>query len=319
MRTTTFRPQAWNTIGLVIPFCILFFVTALADPHFVSVHNILQVLRQASILGVIAVGVTFVVLCGRLDLSVGSMLSLTTVVAISLTNSIGATLAILLTLLLGVLCGALNGFLIGVLRLNSLIVTLGMLSFLQGLALLYTGGVNVNLNNPDATWFPTIGQSFFLGVPLPVYVFGSVAIILGFILRKTPYGDWTYALGGNERASRYSGVRISPMLLSAYILSGLCTAVAALVLGARVMGAQDNVGQGYELQALAAIILGGTSLLGGKGGITQTVLGILLLSFLQNSLLLLGLSYYVQWLITWAVIIGAVWLDIASRRRSVFV
>lgn len=319
MRAAIFQSAFWSKAALTLPFCMLFLLTAFSDPHFATWHNVIEVLRQASILGIMAVGVTCVVLCGRLDLSVGSMLSLTTVVAISLTNDMGAGWAVFATLLLGVVCGAVNGFFVGVMRLNSLIVTLGMLSFLQGLTLLYTGGVNVNVNDPDGTWFSVIGQAFVFGVPLPVYIFCAVALLFAFLLRKTPYGDWIYALGGNERASRYSGVRVSKMLFSVYILSGLCTAVAALVLGSRVMGAQDNVGQGYELQALAAIILGGTSLLGGKGGVGRTAIGIMLLSFLQNALLLLGLSYYVQWLITWIVIIGAVWVDLASRRRSVFV
>lgn len=305
--------------GILLAFLLFLIIVAFNSSSFLTPDNILQVLRQVSILGVMALGVTFVVICGRLDLSVGSMLSLTTVLVVSLHDQIGPGGAILVTLFAGVLAGCVNGFLVGVLKLNSLIVTLGMLSTLQGVTLLYTGGKNVSVANPDATWFAVFGRDYLFDIPVPVIIFLGGAAILGIVLQRTSYGRQVFAVGGNETASRYSGVHSARIIFSAYVLSGLTTAVAAVIMGSRVMGSQNNVGQGYELDVLAGIILGGTSLLGGSGSIFRTVVGIVILGFIENGLLLLGFPYYVQWLVTWGVIIGAVWLDVASKRGSVFV
>ncbi|HKJ95023.1 MAG TPA: ABC transporter permease [Gammaproteobacteria bacterium] len=312
-------PQLARQQGILIAFVIFLAVVAASSDTFLTTGNILQVLRQASILGTMALGVTFVVICGRLDLSVGSALSLTTVLVVDLHDKIGPGPAILVTLVAGLLVGVVNGLLIGYVRLNSLIVTLGMLSTLQGVTLIYTGGKNVSVANPEATWFGFFGRGHFLDIPVPVWIFLGGAAVLGVILARTSYGRQVYAVGGNETASRFSGVNARRIVFSAYLLSGLTTAVAAVIMGSRVMGSQNNVGQGYELQVLAGIILGGTSLLGGSGTLLKTVIGIAILGFIENGLLLLGYPYYVQWLVTWAVIIGAVWLDVASKRGRLFV
>ncbi len=311
-------PDLARQQGILIAFVIFLVVVALNSDTFLTIGNVLQVLRQVSIVGTMALGVTFVVLSGRLDLSVGSMLSLTTVVVVGLHDKIGPGPAILVALLVGLLVGAVNGILIGYVRLNSLIVTLGMLSALQGVTLIYTGGKNVGIADPDATWFAIFGRGYFLDVPVPVWIFLGGALVLGVVLAKTAYGRQIYAVGGNEVASSASGINAKRIVFSAYVLSGLTVAVAAVILGSRVMGSQNNVGQGYELQVLAGIILGGTSLLGGSGTILKTVIGITILGFIKNGLLLLGFAYYVQWLVTWGVIIGAVWLDVASKRGSLF-
>jgi len=290
---------------------------AVTADAFLTVGNILDVMRQVSITGMIAVGVTFVVISGRFDLSVGSMLTLLTVIVVDQHNAIGPAAAILLTIMVGLLVGAFNGMLVGVFKLNALIVTLAMLSFLQGLTLYYSGGSNVNVVGAQTTWFGVFGRSSVLGIPVPVLLFLVAAIIANFILTRTSFGRTIFAVGGNETASRFSGIDERKTVFWAYVISGLTTAFAAIIMGSRVMGAQNTIGQGYELTVLAGIILGGTSLLGGSGTIWRTVIGISMLGFIQNGLLLLGFPYYVQWLVTWAVIISAVWIDLAAQRGRV--
>jgi len=304
--------------GLIAAFAIFLVVTALYAPSFLTIGNILDVIRQVSITGMIAIGVTFVVITGRLDLSVGSLLTLLTVLVVDQHNQTGPALAIATTLAVGLLIGVVNGYLVGFLKLNALIVTLAMLSLLQGLTLLYSGGSNVNITNPQETWFKIFGRGDLLGVPMPVWLFLGVAVIASFVLLRTNFGRWIYSVGGNEIASLFSGVRTRWVVLCAYMISGFATAVAAIIMGSRVMGAQNTIGQGYELTVLAGIILGGTSMLGGSGTIWRTVIGITMLGFVQNGLLLLGFPYYIQWLVTWAVIILAVWIDLAAKRGGIF-
>lgn len=189
-----------------------------------------------------------------------------------------------------------------------------MLSFLQGVTLFYSGGSNVNVANAQETWFAFFGRDNLLGIPVPVWIFLAFGALAAFVLRRTRFGRTVFAVGGNETTSVYSGISASFTVFCTYIISGLATAIAAIIMGSRVMGAQNTIGQGYELTVLAGIILGGTSLMGGSGSIWRTVIGISMLGFIQNGLLLLGFPYYVQWLVTWSVIIFAVWADLAAQR-----
>ncbi len=303
--------------GLILAFGLFLAGVAVTADGFLTPGNILDVLRQVSITGMIALGVTFVVITGRLDLSVGSMLTLLTVFVVDQHNASGAGAAVLLTLFAGIALGAVNGVLVGLIRLNALIVTLAMLSLLQGVTLWYSGGSNVNVAGAQETWFAIFGRGTVAGVPVPVILFLGVAAVAAFVLRRTTFGRSVYAVGGNETTSVFSGIDARVVVLAAYVLSGLATAIAAIIMGSRVMGAQNTIGQGYELTVLAGIILGGTSLLGGSGSIWRTVVGISMLGFIQNGLLLLGFPYYVQWLVTWVVIIAAVWIDLAAKRGRV--
>jgi ribose/xylose/arabinose/galactoside ABC-type transport system permease subunit len=304
--------------GILIAFIVFLIAFSLANDRFMSLDNVASVVRQASIIGVIALGVTVVVIGGNLDLSVGSMLSFATVLVVDLHDQIGPLMAILVMFCGVLVLGSINGFLIGFLRLNSLIVTLGMLSAIQGITLIYTTGQNVEIVGQETTWFSFFGRDFVLGIAVPVWIFGILAVILQIVLTRTAYGRRVFAVGGNPTASVFSGIRRSRVVFSTYLISAACVGVAALILGSRVMGSQNNVGQGYELLVLSAVILGGTSLLGGSGSMLRTVIGVLILGFIQNGLLLLGYPYYAQWLVTWVVIILAVWLDVASKRGRLF-
>jgi len=300
--------------GILVAFVLFMIGFALANPRFIEIDNVSGVIRSSAILGIMALGVTFVVIGGNLDLSVGSMMSFSTIVVLDLHDRIGPALAIPAMFGLTLLLGAFIGFLVGYLKLNSLIVTLGMLSAIHGLTLTWSGGKNMDIADKSGTWFSMFGQSTVLGIPVPILVFALLAAVLGMLLAKTPFGRKVYAVGGNGTAATFSGIPRARVVFFTYIVSAFCVAIAGLLQASRSMGSQNTVGQGMELEVLAAVILGGASLLGGSGTIFKTVIGVLILGFIQNGLLLMGLAFYAQYVVTWVIIILAVWLDIAAKR-----
>jgi ribose transport system permease protein/putative xylitol transport system permease protein len=304
--------------GILIAFAVFIIGFTLANERFLSPDNVMGVVRSSAILGIMALGVTFVVISGNLDLSVGSMMSFSTIVVLDLHDKIGPALAIPAMFAMTLCLGAFIGFLVGYLKLNSLIVTLGMLSAIHGLTLTYSGGQNMDIVDKEGTWFGVFGQGTALGVPVPILIFLLLAAFLGIILAKTPFGRKVYAVGGNGTAATFSGIKRARVVFLCYVMSAGCVAVAGLIQASRSMGSQNTVGQGLELDVLAAVILGGASLLGGSGTIFKTVIGVLILGFIQNGLLLVGLQFYVQFVVTWVIIILAVWLDIAAKRGKLW-
>jgi ribose transport system permease protein len=304
--------------GIIIAFAVFMIGFTIANQRFVDPDNIMGVVRSSAILGVMALGVTFVVISGNLDLSVGSMMSFSTIVVLDLHDKLGPTLAIPAMFAMTMCLGAIIGFLVGYLRLNSLIVTLGMLSAIYGLTLTYSGGKNMDIADKEGTWFSVFGQGEIIGIPVPILIFGVLAVVLGTMLARTPFGRKVYAVGGNGVAATFSGVRRPRVVFACYLLSSFCVATAGLIQASRSLGSQNTVGQGLELEVLAAVILGGASLLGGSGTIFKTVIGVLILGFIQNGLLLVGLQFYAQYVVTWIIIILAVWLDIAAKRGKLW-
>ena len=300
--------------GILIAFVVFMVVFALASPKFLSLDNLQSVVRSSAILGVMALGVTFVVISGNLDLSVGSMMSFSTIVVLDLHDKLGPSLAIPTMYLMTLGLGGTIGFLVGYIRLNSLIVTLGMLSAIHGLTLTYSGGKNMDIDDKSGTWFSFFGQGEILGLPVPIILFVALAAFLGVLLAKTPFGRKVYAVGGNSTAASFSGIPRARTVFTCYLISAFCVATAGLIQASRSMGSQNTVGQGLELEVLAAVILGGASLLGGSGTVLKTVIGVLILGFIQNGLLLIGWPFYIQYVITWIIIILAVWLDISVKR-----
>ena len=300
--------------GILIAFVAFMIGFTIANPKFLTPDNILSVMRSSAILGVMALGVTFVVISGNLDLSVGSMMSFSTIVVLDLHDTLGPAMAIPAMFAMTLALGALIGFLVGYLKLNSLIVTVGMLSAIHGLTLTYSGGKNMDIADKEGTWFSVFGQGTALGIPVPILIFVALAALLGLVLAKTAFGRKIYAVGGNGTAATFSGIRRARTVFLCYILSAACVATAGLIQASRSLGSQNTVGQGLELEVLAAVILGGASLLGGSGTVFKTVIGVLMLGFIQNGLLLMGLQFYVQFVVTWVIIILAVWLDIAAKR-----
>lgn len=300
--------------GILVAFVLFMAIFALANSKFISLDNLQSVVRSSAILGVMALGVTFVVISGNLDLSVGSMMSFSTIVVLDLHDKLGPSLAIPTMYLMTMGLGGMIGYLVGYLKLNSLIVTLGMLSAIHGLTLTYSGGKNMDIADKGNTWFSFFGQGEIFGVSVPIILFILLAAFLGMLLSKTPFGRKVYAVGGNPTAAAFSGIRRARTVFNCYLISAFCVATAGLIQASRSLGSQNTVGQGLELEVLAAVILGGASLLGGSGTVFKTVVGVLMLGFIQNGLLLIGLPFYVQFVITWVIIILAVWLDISVKR-----
>lgn len=304
--------------GIIVAFALFMIGFTLANQRFLDPDNIMGVVRSSAILGVMALGVTFVVISGNLDLSVGSMMSFSTIVVLDLHDKIGPTMAIPAMFAMTMCLGAIIGFLVGYLKLNSLIVTLGMLSAIHGLTLTYSGGKNMDIADKEGTWFSIFGQGEIAGIPVPILIFAALAVVLGATLSRMPFGRKVYAVGGNGVAATFSGVRRARVVFSCYLISSFCVATAGLIQASRSLGSQNTVGQGLELEVLAAVILGGASLLGGSGTIFKTVIGVLILGFIQNGLLLVGLQFYAQYVVTWVIIILAVWLDIAAKRGKLW-
>jgi ribose transport system permease protein len=298
------------TVLLVLVLC----AAAIVTPAVLSPGNILLTLRQYSVLGVTAIGVSFVILVGRLDVSCGSLMSLLVVIIVALHDIVGPVPAMLAGLAVAAVVGAINGYLVAYLRLNSLVTTLGMYAALQGVANVASAGGLQLVKNPDVSWFGFFGRSYTLGVPTPVWIFGIVALIASWVLGQTNFGRSVRAVGGNELASVFSSINAKAIIFIAYMVAALLTAVASIILSSREMSAQSDSGSGLEITVLSAIFLGGTSLGGGVGGVGRTVLGVIVLAFISNAMILVGLPVQAQWLVSAIVIITAVWLDTASRR-----
>jgi ribose transport system permease protein len=299
--------------GLVLAFILLLAIISFFAPRFLTYRNIMLVLTQVAIMGVMACGLTLMLIGGNFDLSIGSQLSLSTVIVVSLHDKIGPLPAIAIALVVGCGIGAINGYLVGFQKLTSLIVTLGMLPVVQALTLIYSGGTYSQIANPEAP-FSFIGRGFLWGIPMPFIIFAVTAIVFGVILQKTIFGRRLYAVGGNRVGSWFAGVRDDWVIFFTFVITGLTAAMGGIMMGSRLMSAQNYLGKDYELTVLSAVILGGTSLYGGSGGIFKTVIGVLILGFLANGFIHLGLPYYTQMLAQWVIIIAAVWLDVKGKK-----
>jgi ribose transport system permease protein len=302
--------QFGTAIGLVALCAALWILT----PHFLTVSNLLNVVEQTSINAIVAVGMTFVILSAGIDLSVGSIVALAGVVlGTALQGGQPLIIALTLSLAAGLGCGVANGLLISWGRLPPFIVTLGMMSIARGAALLFTEGRPVS--GFDAS-FRVLATGRVGFVPAPVVVMAVVYAVAHFVLTRTTFGRYVYAIGGNEEATRLSGVSIRFHKTMIYGVSGLMSAVAAVILTARLNSAQPIAGMMYELDAIAATVIGGTSLMGGEGTLGGTLVGALIMGVLRNGLNLLGVSSFLQQIVIGAVIVVAVLLDTVLKKQN---
>ncbi len=308
--------QALSRYGIVIAFFVLCAVLSGLNEYFFTRHNIINVLRQASINGILAIGQTFVILTGGIDLSVGSLVAVCGILgALVVTGDTPHSPA--LALLIGVGAGAgfgvVNGALVARLRVPAFVATLGMLSVARGLTFISNDGMPV----PSlADSFLTLGQGFVAGVPVPVILFGLTVLVAWVVLRFTTYGRYVYAVGGNERSARTSGVGTRRVIFSVYVISGALAGLSGLLLAARTTSALPQAGLSYELDAIAAVVIGGTSLTGGVGSVIGTLFGALIIAVISNGLDLMGVSSYYQQVIKGAIIVLAVLLDTSRRARD---
>jgi ribose transport system permease protein len=283
-------------------------------PHFLTISNLLNIAEQATIIAIIAVGMTFVIITGGIDLSVGSVLAFAGVVMASVLHSgLPLPLALIVGLAAGLLCGVINGLLITVGRLPPFIATLGMMSVARGAALMFTEGRPISGFSES---FRSLATGEVLRIPAPVIIMIGVYVIAHFVLRRTKLGRYTYAIGGNEEAALLSGINVKLYKTMVYGIAGLLSGLAAILLTARLNSAQPIAGMSYELDAIAATVIGGTSLLGGEGTVVGTLIGALIMAVLRNGLNLLGVSSFIQQIVIGTVIIVAVLIDMALKRRG---
>ena len=300
--------------GTVIGLAVLCVVLWVLTPHFLTVSNLLNIAQQTSINAIVAAGMTFVIISGGIDLSVGSIVALAGVaLGAMLQTGYPLPVALAAALAAGTACGMLNGALVSVGGLPPFIATLGMMSAARGIALVFTEGRPISGFDDG---FRTLATGSIGFVPAPVVVMILVYVVAHLVLTRTTFGRYVYAIGGNEEATRLSGVAVRFHKTLIYGTSGLVSAVAAIVLTARLNSAQPIAGTMYELDAIAATVIGGTSLMGGQGTLAGTLVGALIMGVLRNGLNLLGVSSFLQQIVIGVVIVSAVLVDTFLKRHK---
>jgi ribose transport system permease protein len=281
--------------------------------NFFTQGNLFNILRQISTNAIIAFGMTFVLLIGGIDLSVGSIVAATNCVSIGLmVLGVPVAAAGLLGVLLGALIGLVNGLVVTKGKIPPFIATLAMMTIGRGIAYVYTGGRPMRFDDEALSW---IGNGYVSAIPVPVLIMAACLLIFGFILHKTRYGAHIYAVGGGREAAKYSGINIPAVEISVYVISGMLSGVSGVILGSRMLSAQPVAGQGAELDAIAAVVLGGTSLSGGVGTVCGTIIGALFIGVMNNGLNIIGVPFYWQQIIKGAVIIIAVFVDVVKNKN----
>ncbi|MCX8522001.1 MAG: ABC transporter permease [Rhodoferax sp.] len=302
--------------GIVLAFVLLCICLSLANENFMTWGNWVNVLRQTSINGILAIGMGFVILTKGIDLSVGSLLAAAGMVAASMVTGDSAAspgLALVAGLAVGAVLGAVNGLVVARLSVAPFVVTLGMLSIARGLTFIYNDGMPIANLSPA---FRYLGQGMVGAIPVPVIVLALVFALFWFVLNRTTFGRYVYAVGGNEKSARTSGIRTRLVVFSVYVISGVLAALAGLILAARTTSALPQAGVAYELDAIAAVVIGGTSLNGGVGTLTGTLVGALIIGVINNGLDLLGVSSYYQQVIKGAIIVAAVLMDVSRKKAD---
>ncbi len=309
------RFMSMNGSGVLIAMLAFIALVSILAPiltggNFLTWTNITNVFRQNAHIGIICCAMTYIIITGNIDLSVGSLLTMLSVLCAKFT-SISPVFAIFATLALGLLCGAVNGALVAGLKLNAFIATLGTGSIFGALTLIIASGHTVRVEDPI---FNFIGAGSILGIPAPVIIAAIVIVIFAFVLSRTVYGQRLYAIGANPKASRFSGIRAQQEVFIAYCLSGLCCAIAAIIYIARSVSANPQLASGKEMDIILAVVLGGTSILGGKGSIWSSVIGFLFIGFMSAGFTFLGLNQYTQWIIMGIILVFALATDVANER-----
>ena len=307
-RVRWLSPAVVDLLISVSALFILVVVLTIASPYFLTLSNLANVTRQLAVLAIVSVGMTFVITSGGIDLSVGSVLALAGVAmgALVVDQGTGLAVGMLGALVAGTLAGMVNGILVGYLRMPPFIATLGMYSAARGLALVYTNGLSISIRDPEVRF---LAEGGLLGVPVPLLVATTFAVLGIYVLARTTLGRYTYAIGGNEEAARLSGINVRLFKTAIYSLSGFAAGIGSIIWAARIGSAQPIAGTFLELDAIAAVVIGGTSLSGGKGNLFGTVLGVLIIGFIRNGLNLLNINAFWQMVAIGTVIVLAVFID----------
>lgn len=292
-----------SLIGLLL-ICI---VITLISPRFLTVSNILNVLTQVSVNAILAIGMSFVILTGGIDLSVGSVLAITGAVVANFAKSGGNILpGIIVAIIIGAVIGLFNGLLVSKGKIQAFIVTLAGMTIFRGVTYVYTNGNPISGLGDNISF---IGNDSLFGIPIPILLIVVVFIIAWYVLNQTRFGRYLYALGGNEDSARLSGINTNKIKTLVYVISGITAAIGGIIVTSRIGSASPNAGTGFELDAIAAVVLGGTSLAGGEGNVTGTIIGALIIGVLNNGLNLMSVNPFYQSIVKGVVILLAVLLD----------
>lgn len=309
------RGFSFRKYGVMIGFAFICLVISLITHNFMTTKNILNILRQSSIVGIMAIGTTFVIIGGDFDISVGSILAFAAALTIGFQKNMGMPwpVAVVLVLLIGAGIGSISGFLTAKIKIVGIITTLGMMTILRGLTYMYTGGYPLI---GESESFKFIGSGYIGFIPFPIIIYAVMILFWQFILKKTKLGRYSCAIGGNRETARLSGIPVDFNKLITFVIGGLMAAMAAIIYASRLNSATPLAGQGYELDAIASTVIGGTSVSGGEGSVVGTLIGVLLLNIISNMFNLLGIQVYIQYVIKGLIILTVVGFDSYSRSKS---
>ena len=308
--------RVMKSLGLLWVVLLLCLVATYLNPNFLNVGNLLNVARQIALFGIVSVGMTFVILTKGIDLSVGSIVGVVAVSsAIMLASGIPIPLVIIAALLLGALFGAFNGLGIALFKMPPFIMTLGTLVMGRGIAMTIANGEPQSLKDA-AESFSYLGAGFLLGLPVPVWIFIVIAVIASIVLRLTSFGRAIYAVGSNAEAARLAGIAVQRVVFSVYVISGVLSALTALIFVSRLTVGEPTAGVNLELEAISIVVIGGTSLFGGEGGVGGTVIGAAIIALMANILNLLGISPFTQQIVKGAIILAAVGFEVIRHRKG---
>ena len=300
--------------GIFLSLVMLCIVFSFFNPRFMTVVNFMNILQQVAVVAIAAFGMTWVILLGEIDLSVGSIIAVAGMVgAQCFAFGMGFVPAIALTLAAGALMGMLNGVLTAKLLLPSFIVTVATMGIYRGMVSLPTNGAPAMIENE--TW-TAIGTEIFLGLPIIIWVVAVLFVINQIVLSKTSFGRRAYLTGGNREAAVYSGIKVDRLKILIFMISGVMAAISGVLLSSRLFSAQTNAGMSYELDAIAAAVLGGTSLAGGVGTMVGTLIGALIIGVMNNGMNMLSVPYFYQLIVKGLVILVAVWLDVRAKQAK---
>jgi ribose/xylose/arabinose/galactoside ABC-type transport system permease subunit len=296
----------FSEMQALVVLIILVIIAAFLSPIFLTVPNLLNILLGVAVTAILAIGQTYIIILAEIDLSVGAVLGLSAAITAGFLTHGNLIEGLLIGLIVGLVAGLINGLLVTVGKLPSFIATLGTMTAFSGLTLVYTQGNPISISSKS---FEFIGQGFLAGVPFPVWIMIILYLLFWILLHRSHFGRYVFATGGNEEASRLSGINVKQVKLWSFVMAGILSAVAGFIITSRLNSAEPTSGSGLELDAIAAVILGGTSLTGGKGGLVGTVIGAIILGVLDNGMNLLNVSAFYQGVAKGVIILLAVLLD----------
>jgi len=299
--------------GVTIGFLIICIIISIASPTFLSKRNILNLLRQSSIIGIISAGMTFVIISGNFDISVGAVAALAGAITMKLaTLEVPLILAMLAAIAVSAVIGLINGFFVSKVRVPSLIATMAMVTIVRGLLLMITGGYPIT---QEFKLLNFLGSEYILGIPVPVILFFIVVLISHIVLTKTKFGRHVFSVGGNQEASKLNGINVDAYKIKVFVINAVLAAIAGIVLTGRLGTATAIAGEGYDMDAIASVVIGGTSVTGGSGSAIRTVVGVLLMGVINNSFNLLSVNIYFQYILKGLIILIAVGADSYSKNK----